>query len=454
MGTFIANVGAAAFLDVLKYRGPQHNRETFTNTLRPQVMAVNPVRHSSGLVTGIMIDVQVEPMESEVLRSQCQQILDRMYSDSGNPVGNVTITDVIGLLAIFQKNRTSLAAHKPRLLVPTKAYVLNQLLTRTPFHLFNQDTLFDLGRYIALVAEVLRSFRDEDKLITIEHTLRDLWYLRGINKLSGILERAIDLHERNGECEIEMWDAKITLKHCQYLLLGMNDSFTVRDRVFKKAGLVIRGILQGYGNQYVDAKGTLDEILQRQREREPWHEEYMKLEVQYLGTFAHAGGDVIRKGQKETAVVIDLRDALERELSQNATKHSSAVNRGFRRFAHKLGQHWQAAGPYEENDHYFEYLLLALMYKASFYLKSRLTCFGEMVGAIQSVLKWSHESADLLHLKATDLYERIDDLGRQDRAPYIKEEQRRTIEHWINTHPKSAEKKVNCQRYNSDAQFN
>lgn len=403
-------------------------------------MTTHSDRRSTDPMTVTMIDVTIQPIESVGLRSRCKEIVDRMYSDPGN-VGMVCPADIIGLVAIFQKNRTAVLSHEPRLMVFAKTYVLSKLLSRSPFHHFDQNILFDLRRYITLLAEVLRSFRDEDNVITIEHITRSVWYYEGLNKLSTNLERAG--RDRSDDLEIEWWDAKIALKHCQYMLLSMNDSFTSREHVFERSGLIIKGALQGYGNQYADAKATLDEILSRQRKREPWHENYMELEAMYFESFRHVGEDSACQAQKEIAAVIALRNKLERELTRKTTNHSSTITRGFQKFLRELGKQVQASGPYEENDYYFEYLLVDLMYKASFALKSRCTCFGEMVGGIQSVLQWSHESAALLHLKATDLYRRIDRLSREDKMEYIREDQRRIIEQWMSKHPEHVEKKKN-----------
>src|SRR5947207_6165364 len=98
-------------------------------------------------ISATIVDVTVQPMESEALRFQSQQAINRMYSDSDN-VGNVSPADVIGLLAIFQKNRNVALSHEPRLLVFAKTYIINKLLTRSPFHHFDDDILFHLRRYM------------------------------------------------------------------------------------------------------------------------------------------------------------------------------------------------------------------------------------------------------------------------------------------------------------------
>ena len=407
-------------------------------------MASNLRRPSNDISTTRIIDVvTVEPMESETLRVHSQHFIDRMYNDSSN-VANVSPFDVIGLLAIFQRNRNATLSHEPRLLIFAKTFIINKLLTRAPFHHFDDDILIHLRRYIMLLAEVLRSFRDEEKLITIEHVTRGVWYYEGINKLSDTVERAG--RDRPQDLEIEWWDSKITLKHCQYLLLSMNDSYNKRDHLFERSGLVIKGALQGYANQYADVKATLDSILKGQRNKEPWHERYLELESIYFEVFHHSTGETLTRTQRETSTIIDLRNGLEGELLKKAIRTSSAIKKGVHKILREIGRQIQAKGPYEEHDYYFEYLVLDLMYRASFTLKNRLDCFGEIIGAVQNVLLWSHECAAPLHRKATDLYYRIAKLAKEDKADYIKEDRRRIIEQWVDRHPNNYEKNASSER--------
>jgi len=388
-----------------------------------------------------VIGVTVRPMESAGLRALAKGFVDRMYGGSSS-VGIVVPADVIALLSVFQKNRTAFLSHEPRLLVNAKTYVLNKLLTRSPFHHIDLGVLVDMRRYILLLTEVLRSFQDEPDVITIEHVTRSIWYYEGINKMSHDLETAG--RERSGNLEIEWWDAKITLKHCQYMLLSMGDSFRGPDYVLEKTKLVIRGVLQGYGNQFVDARATLNEILKGQRKREPWHEEYMELEAMYFENFGYAKEISDHQAHKEIHTVIALRNKLERELTSKTSRHSSTITK-FQRALREVGRRVRASGPYEEHDYYFEYLLVDLLYKTSFRLTldCRRRCFDEMIGGIRSALQLSHESAAPLHLKATDLYRRIDRLAKDDQVDYIKVDHRIFIERWIDKHPGKSEKETN-----------
>lgn len=405
-----------------------------------EVMSADSDRHSTAAA---VISVTVRPMESAGLRLLATDFVDRMYSGSGS-VGIVVQTDIIALLSVFQKSRIAFLSHEPRLLVNAKTYVLDKLLTQTPFHYIDLDVLIDTRRYISLLAEVLRSFQDEPDIITIEHGIRCVYY-EGINKMSRDLERVG--RDRSGNLEIEWWDAKITLKHCQYMLLSMGDSFTTPDYVLEKTRLVIQGALQGFGNQFVDATATLTEILKGQRKREPWHEEYMDLEAMYFETFGYEKQISGPQGQREGNTVVALIDRLERELASKTSQHSSTITR-LQRAWREIGRRVRASGPFEEHDYYFEYLLLDLLYKASFRLplNCRRYCLGEMIRVIRSALQWSHESAAPLHLKATDLYRRIDRLAKEDRVGYITVEHGIVIDQWISRRRGKSENETNSLR--------
>jgi hypothetical protein len=237
---------------------------------------------SSDLITPTIADMTIQPVVSDILRSQWRQIMGRMCSDSGN----VAPTDVLGLLAIFQKSRNATLSHQPQLSAFEKAYILDKLLTHSSFHKFHNfddNTLFHLQRYITLLAEAFRSFRDNDKFITIENVICNVWY-EGINKLSKTVNMArIHSHDQ----EIEWWDTKITLNHCEYMLLSMTDSENFRDLVLERGRLLIKGIWLDYGNQFFKPEGALDGILLRQRREEPWQEDYLKLKEIYFEGFSH-----------------------------------------------------------------------------------------------------------------------------------------------------------------------
>ena len=346
--------------------------------------------HATTTVTGV-----VEPLESEILSSQCRRIVDQM--DNGS--SNVCIWSkeyIIKLFAIFQRGRTACLSGDPRLFGTTKAYVLDKLLTHPPFQL----TLFELRRYITLLVEVLRSFRDEDRLITIEHITRNVWYYEGIKQLDCNLKRIG--RGRSRDLDIEWWDAVITLQHCQYILLSMVDSVPLPDHLIESGRLVIKGTLQGDISQYNNAKDTLDNTLKVQRLREPWHDQYMEIEEIYFKVLVTREVDHVLQHQKEIGLVRELRYELERELVKKTGITRSPWKRRLTTLWQEVGERIRAAGPYEENNYYFEYFLLDLLYKTSFRQHiDRVACFEEMIGAVQCFLNWSHESAHLLHRKAT-----------------------------------------------------
>jgi hypothetical protein len=53
------------------------------------------------------------------------------------------------------------------------------------------------------------------------------------------------------------------------------------------------------------------------------------------------------------------------------------------------------------------------------------------------VLARSYPSADLLHTKAIDLYQAVNEFGLLDDTVYGKAEEREAIKLWMDAHPKS-----------------
>src|SRR5438034_993531 len=119
----------------------------------------------------------------------------------------------------------------------------------------------------------------------------------------------------------------------------------------------------------------------------------MKIEGMYFKDLATTEADCDLKHEKEINLVRKLRYKLERELVKKASTTHSPWTRKLKKFWLEVGHRVRAAGPYEENDYYYEYFLLDLMYKASFHqLSDPVACFEEMTGAVQCILNWSHES--------------------------------------------------------------
>lgn len=370
--------------------------------------------------------------ESTCLRSRCDSTINRMFPAPGR-AGNCCPNDVNMLLAIFNQCRKATLEENPQLLHYTKFEVLDLLIDHPPFRFFDDDSaLPDMRRYLTLLAEVLRSFKEDVK--ALQHDIRDKWY-DGINNLDDVVQRA--RRTCPAEYQIESWDVAFLVKHCQYLIVGIQDSHSKGEKLYESGGQVVKGVLQGYGNQYADAWITAKTLLSRKRKSEDWHRSYIELEQLCFTTSARLDDPKRLEmtpptdwDETELDAVIALKDSLDDELMKDVGMLSQMLkNTGAR-----IGQALQASGPYEEHAHYFKYGILDLLYCLSFRVTNRKACFAEMVGAIQLVLERSHGAARMLHIKAIDLYYRINDFGNMDHINYGSAEERESIDLWITQH--------------------
>src|SRR5437762_2614605 len=116
----------------------------------------------------------VKHEESLFLRSQCNEILKRLFPDSES-MGDCSPTDLLLLMTIFYLSRVASLARAPRLLPQTICYAIHKLIRNPPYHYFNNQSAFlDMRRYLTLLAECLRSFRDS--VNALPHDVRNQWY--------------------------------------------------------------------------------------------------------------------------------------------------------------------------------------------------------------------------------------------------------------------------------------
>jgi hypothetical protein len=366
--------------------------------------------------------------ESECLRSKVETILSRVFPGRGR-AANCCPSDLNLLLAVFNQSRKATLENTPRLSPYTKFNVLDELFTHLPYHFVNDDTAFhDMRRYLTLLAEVLRSFGEDVK--ALQHEYYSKWY-NGINQLFAIANKA-----SSPDGLLEYWDTAVLLKHCQYLVLAIQDLSTRAETLFEFGGQVVKGILQGYGSQYSEAWITTKGLMSRRRNREDWHNLYLQYEQLCFTTVIRIADpkttstDVIDWDATELEVTIALRDTLDDELLD---EQNTAIQR-LRHVGGRLGQIFQASGPYEENRYYFTYGILELLYYMTHRVTNRRACFEEIVGAIHLILERAERSANLLHRKAVELYHTVNNLGESDGITYGNGEERDYIEKWIGEH--------------------
>jgi hypothetical protein len=379
------------------------------------------------------------------LREQCNQALTRLFPDHGiGVIADWNVQDVLQLTAIFELARVTRHAEteRPLLTRSTILRVLNKLATAPPFHDSSITSLIEMEQHLRLLAASLRLYKYEGT--SLNHDLRDQIY-QGINKLTGKFQE--DRRNCPSEKRIEQWNVAFLLQHCQYLLTSIDDSYSLGKKAAQKVFLVMDGALSGYGGQYIEAKKIARDIARRQRTRPKWHDEYMRLEDICFTIYTRGVGveaeevaaNVIAELQsEEKEASLELRDSLEDQLIVEPGR-GYTISGGWQRFVGKTTALTMESGPYEENAEYFKYGILDLMYELSYRVRNRVACFEEFVGVVKLVLERSHKSANLLHRKAIDLYQRINELGDLVNVKYGKDEERRIIDQWMKTHESEVE---------------
>lgn len=377
--------------------------------------------------------------ESERLRShlreKCNQTLNRLFPDSGrDDVADWNKEDVMCLYAIFELARVARHAETTNPLLPrhTILRVLTKLATFTPFQDISPRSLIELELHLRLLAIALRLYKYEGT--SLSHKLRDDLY-QGITKLSEKFRD--DRRDCGPTLHIERWNVAFLLQHCQYILLSIEDSYSLAKTAASKFLKLIDGTLSAYGGQYVDARRYGRDALRRQRTRPKWHESFMELEDLCFAIYARGVGveidppsDEVELHLEELGTARKLRDNLEDQLFDESGSHHS-LTQTFNTFVRRTTQITFESGPYEENGEYFKYGILDLIYELCFRVKNRAACFEQFVGVLKSGLENSHRSATPTNRKIVDIYQRIRAVGESDGVVYGKNEERAAIEAWM-----------------------
>jgi hypothetical protein len=385
------------------------------------------------------------------LREQCNAALKRLYPEDGtSAVADWNYEDVLEITAIFEIDRAArpTEGESERLNRMTVLRVLAKLGMQAPFYDHSQTTsLIELEQHLRLLAAALRLYKLHGT--ALEFTMHAALY-QGITKLADLFDNS--RKHCSNQFKIEEWNVAFLLQHCQYLLTSINHSQTMVKNVGKRVLLGVDAALSGYGNQFVDARSYARDLLKRQRSRPKWHDTYIhfgdlvwEVIARDIGVAADsAERPDEEKQEKETA--LDFRDSFEDLLSEDPGSLYRLLG-AVHRVIGKTTQLAQDSGPYEENAEYLKYGMLDLLYHLSFRIRNRGVCFQEFVWIVKFVLERAHPSAAVLHRKAFDLYNRINELGNEDGLVYGNLEDREVIDNWAIEHPGKVETVDDSARY-------
>lgn len=262
-------------------------------------------------------------------RDRCNVVLNRLFPEHGQgAMGDWNHKDALELTALFELARVTrhAEAETPLLTRHTILRVLTKLSTCAPFYDFGETSLIDLERCLRLLAAALRLYKYEGT--SLKHDLRDSLY-KGINTLSDLFGDNQKNHKDIENMQIEQESIAFLLKHCQYLLISIDDADSLSKIGARKVGKLFDGALAGYGNQYIDARKLGREAVSRQRLRPKWHDEYMRLEDICFTIYARAVGievtpataaELTELMNEEQLAIHEIRDSMEDQLTEGPSK--------------------------------------------------------------------------------------------------------------------------------------
>lgn len=356
---------------------------------------------------------------------------------------------ILTLTAIFELQRVELYSDSPerRLDLGMTSRVIHSLVTTSFFpDLKAPNLLRDMEALLRLIAGALRVYKYTGR--SLEYTMHKEIY-DGITRLWNKFTN--NRNTRASSRRVEDFNVAFLLKHCQYLLISIDSSESFRRKFSRTAVQVFDITMAGLARSFHNIRPMAFEMMQLQRSRPRWHDEFEHLEDICWSIFA---GDIrIRTTEdpdeyvstlveEATDLTSILLETMEYHLPQSSQRSNKLKNFALQAKG-RATEAMMNAGPYEENTEYFRYGVLDLIYQLSFRIRTRARqqCFPEFVKVIGIVLERSPRDAFSLHVKATDLWNRILELGRQDRTRYGREEDRNAITNWINEHLDKTEKR-------------
>jgi hypothetical protein len=388
----------------------------------------------------------------QALRDVCTEALRRCLPQPDSitrGVWNDGIRRTIMAVCELQRVEVELYTEldRQRLDITLLARVIEVLATKHHFPDFKSPTLpLELEPHLRLLALALRLYKYNGR--SLQHTLHTTVY-------EGITDLSVAYNQNREHCDtkyrVDDLNVLFLLKHCQYLLLSIDSTESLTQKIATRAVISFDETMTGLGQGYHNIRPTLMEIMKRKRSRGKWHPEYVDLEDIFGMVIA---GDVrARSGQSPVEVVMEeasiatamLHASMKFHLEHQVKTESILLVVG--KAVAQVTENFQASGPAEEHSEYLPYGILDLLYQLSFRIRkrSREECFFQMLKTIRIVLEQS--SSPTLHVKATDLFIRICKLAEKDQIVYGSDDDHKTIQLWIQQNEGKAEIRENSVQY-------
>ena len=326
--------------------------------------------------------------------------------------------------------------------------VIDVLTTRSYFNIDHsaERLLLDLESHLRLLAASFHLYKNSGG--GMNQALYDQVYDGITNELWKVFVWERDRRSEN--VRVEDYDVEFLIKHCQYLLLSVDESDSFRTKLGKKATIGFDLAMAIVAKEFQDVRPGATRLLKHKRSRPKWHMEFAEIEDVVYMYFAT---DVYRRCSGNNVDIEDLiQDAKEAILlientldwhldpvaiSKNYKLHNRFVRHAVGRTSSAIGD----AGPYEESGELFQYSLLDLLTQLVVRLRgqARARCFPEIVRIVRMVLERSPQVAIRLHLKATDLWNHIEYFEKDKHGD---PDDREFIQKWSKQNNKSAENKT------------
>jgi hypothetical protein len=376
------------------------------------------------------------PMSSQsvfvrkLLRERCTTAIKVHLPQKGLRFGGTLGEESIGvLMAVFELQRVELQSELDDQHINNSVIsdVIYELSTGSYLSDHQSSTLLvDMESHLRLLASALRLYKYHGKSLD-QQIYQDIY--RGMNKLSEIFEN--NRQWRDDKLKIEELNVAFLLKHCFCLLQSIDSTDCLDRAVARRAILAFDGTVPSFqAPSYQALRSRTLEAFKRQMLRLKWHEEYLLLEDACWSIF---GGDVRGHSSKDTDIQILQAEALAATgiLRESIETHVSPQRQESRRI--KFMRNSKSAQDVYDEFTDLHYGILDLLYQLSFRMRkrSRAKCFLENVKLIRYILE---QCSPVLRPKATDLWNRILELGDQDRLAYGEEDDRHAIHRWINEH--------------------
>jgi hypothetical protein len=375
------------------------------------------------------------------LRERCVAILESFLQHDENSNRHISREDRIrSLTAVFELQRVQLHSELEDQQIDYNilAAVIGELANGADLSDYrNPKFLIDLEAHLQLLASAIRLYRYNGRSLDQE-IHQDVF--QGLNWLSDTFEE--NRSRRDEQLRVEEYNVAFLLNHCKSLLLSIDNSGSLGRIVARRAMLAIDDMNNGHRQPYQDLIFEATGILSRHRSRPKWHDEYVYLEDACRSLFARdlrlsssrdRDADIEALLEEAAAATHILRSAIEVHLPQR--RQQSKVSVILQKTVGSKAP-TQETGTHDEQTDRFLYGVLDLLYQLSFHCRkrSRVKCFLEYVRVIRIVLERSRSSTLILRAKASDLWNRLMDLGDEDGLRYGEEEDRQSIHCWIMQH--------------------